>query len=84
MDVEFLKNIVEALVENPTDVNVERTIDERGVLLQLSVHPDDFGRVIGKEGATAQALRKLLRALGTKNGARYNLKITDPVGDNKG
>jgi predicted RNA-binding protein YlqC (UPF0109 family) len=56
---------------------VERRIDEKGVLLELTVDPEDLGRVIGKRGATAQSLRTLLRALGTKNDARYNLKIVD-------
>jgi len=67
-------------------VQVERRIDEKGVLLELTVDPEDLGRVIGKRGATAQSLRTLLRALGTKNDARYNLKIVDngqsgPYGD---
>ncbi len=62
---------------NPDAVLVERRIDEKGVLLELTVDPDDLGRVIGKRGATAQSLRTLLRALGTKNDARYNLKIVD-------
>jgi hypothetical protein len=52
-------------------------VDEKGVLLELTVDPEDLGRVIGKRGSTAQSLRSLLRALGTKNDARYNLKIVD-------
>src|ERR1700709_1554577 len=62
---------------NPDAVSVERRVDEKGVLLELTVDPEDLGRVIGKRGATAQSLRTLLRALGTKNEARYNLKIVD-------
>jgi len=58
-------------------VQIERTIDEKGVLIELTVNPEDLGRVIGKRGSSAQALRTLLRALGTKNDARYNLKIVD-------
>jgi len=65
------------LVGNPDEVKVTRTIDEKGVLLELFVDPEDIGRVIGKRGSTAQSLRALLRALGTKNDARYNLKIID-------
>jgi predicted RNA-binding protein YlqC (UPF0109 family) len=64
-------------VGKPDEVKVVRTIDEKGVLLELTVDPEDLGRVIGKRGATAQSLRTLLRALGTKNEARYNLKIVD-------
>lgn len=77
IDQQFVEYIVKSLVGNPDDVIVERIIDEKGVLLSLTVNPDDLGRVIGKRGATAQSLRTLLRALGTKNDARYNLKIVN-------
>lgn len=77
IDQQFIEYIVKSLVGNPDAVTVERRIDEKGVLLELSVDPEDLGRVIGKRGATAQSLRSLLRALGTKNDARYNLKIVD-------
>lgn len=77
IDQQFVEYIVKSLVGNPEDVIVERQIDEKGVLLTLTVHPDDLGRVIGKRGITAQSLRTLLRALGTKNDARYNLKIVN-------
>jgi predicted RNA-binding protein YlqC (UPF0109 family) len=77
IDQQFVEFIVKSLVSSPDDVRVERRIDEKGVLLELTVDPEDLGRVIGKRGATAQSLRTLLRALGTKNDARYNLKIVD-------
>jgi uncharacterized protein len=77
IDQQFIEYIVKSLVNNADAVEVKRTIDEKGVLLELTVDPDDLGRVIGKRGATAQSLRTLLRALGTKNDARYNLKIID-------
>lgn len=77
IDEQFIEFIVKSLVSNPDAVQVVRTIDEKGVLLELTVDPEDLGRVIGKRGATAQSLRTLLRALGTKNDARYNLKIVD-------
>lgn len=77
IDQQFIEYIVKSLVSNPDEVKIERRIDEKGVLLELTVAPDDLGRVIGKRGATAQSLRTLLRALGTKNDARYNLKIVD-------
>lgn len=80
IDQQFIEYIVKSLVGNPDDVVVERIIDEKGVLLTLTVNPDDLGRVIGKRGVTAQSLRTLLRALGTKNDARYNLKIVDTDG----
>jgi predicted RNA-binding protein YlqC (UPF0109 family) len=77
IDQQFIEYVVKSLVGNPDKVQIERRIDEKGVLLELTVDPDDLGRVIGKRGATAQSLRTLLRALGTKNDARYNLKIID-------
>ena len=77
IDQQFVEYIVKSLVGHPDDVQVERIIDEKGVLLSLTVNPEDLGRVIGKRGATAQSLRTLLRALGTKNDARYNLKIVN-------
>ena len=77
IDQQFVEYIVKTLVNNPEKVAVERKIDEKGVLLSLSVDPEDVGRVIGKRVATAQSIRTLLRALGTKNDARYNLKIVN-------
>lgn len=77
IDQQFVEFVVKSLVNHPDAVQVERRIDEKGVLLELTVDPEDLGRVIGKRGGTAQSLRTLLRALGTKNDARYNLKIID-------
>lgn len=77
IDQQFVEYVVKSLVGKPDQVVVERIIDEKGVLLTLTVDPEDLGRVIGKRGATAQSIRTLLRALGTKNEARYNLKIVD-------
>lgn len=85
IDQQFVEYIVKTLVNNPDKVSVERKIDEKGVLLSLTVDPEDVGRVIGRRGATAQSIRVLLRALGTKQDARYNLKIvnTDEEGDSE-
>ncbi len=77
IDQQFVEFVIKSLVTKPEAVVVERRIDEKGVLLELTVDPEDLGRVIGKRGATAQSVRTLLRALGTKNDARYNLKIVD-------
>jgi predicted RNA-binding protein YlqC (UPF0109 family) len=77
IDQQFVEYVVKSLVNNPDAVSVDRSVDEKGVLLELKVDPEDLGRVIGKRGATAQSMRTLLRALGTKNEARYNLKIVD-------
>lgn len=83
IDQQFVEYIVKTLVNNPDKVSVERKIDEKGVLLSLTVDPEDIGRVIGRKGLTAQSIRTLLRALGTKQDARFNLKIvnTDGEGD---
>ncbi|MDR0591236.1 MAG: KH domain-containing protein [Candidatus Nomurabacteria bacterium] len=83
IDQQFIEYIVKTLVSDPDKVEVQRDIDEKGVLLTLTVAPDDLGRVIGRRGVTAQSLRTLLRALGTKNDARYNLKIVNNDGYEK-
>jgi predicted RNA-binding protein YlqC (UPF0109 family) len=80
MDKEFVEYVVKALVNNPDDVEVRRSVDDMGVLLELSVNPDDMGKVIGKAGATAKSIRTLLRVLGSRNDARVNLKIIEPEG----
>lgn len=77
IEQQFIEYVVKNLVDHPDDVKINRTVDDRGVLLELTVNPDDLGRVIGRKGSTAQSLRNLLRALGMKNDARYNLKIVD-------
>ncbi len=79
-DQAFLEYAVKTLVEHPESVETTRTIDQMGVLLTLTVHPDDMGKIIGKLGKTAEALRILLRVIGMKGNARVNLKINEPVG----
>lgn len=80
VDQNFVEFIAKQLVDNEGDVRVERVVDERGVLLTLYVNPADLGRVIGKRGAIAESIRTLLRSLGIKNNAHYNLKIADTDG----
>jgi predicted RNA-binding protein YlqC (UPF0109 family) len=82
-DQEFLEYVVKKIVSHPDEVETDRTVDERGVLLNLSVHPDDMGHVIGRQGQTARALRTLLKIVGAKNNARVNLKIEEPEGSNR-
>lgn len=83
-DQEFVDFVVKALVDSPDGVKTNRTIDERGVLITLDVDPKDMGMVIGREGATAKAIRTLLRVVGAKNNARVNLKINEPEGSTRG
>ncbi len=78
-DQEFLEFVVKSLVNYPEDVKITRTVDEMGVLLTLSVNPADVGQVIGRGGATAKAIRSLVRLVGLKNRARVNLKIEVPT-----
>jgi predicted RNA-binding protein YlqC (UPF0109 family) len=82
-DKEFLEFTVKALVENPNDVVIERTVDEMGVLLTLTVNQNDMGKIIGRSGNTAKAIRTLLRVVGMKHNARVNLKINEPEGYEK-
>ena len=77
-DVEFVEYVVKMVVNSPDDVTAKRTVDEMGVLVELTVNPEDMGQVIGKEGQTAKAIRTLLRVMGAKNNARINLKIIEP------
>ncbi|MDQ5962230.1 MAG: uncharacterized protein QG653_37 [Patescibacteria group bacterium] len=79
-DQEFVEYVVKALVDNPEQVKVDRRVDEMGVLITLDVAGEDMGKIIGRDGATAKALRTLLRVVGMKNNARVNLKINEPAG----
>lgn len=79
-DVVFLEYVVKALVDNPQDVKASRIVDEMGVLITLDVNPSDMGKIIGRDGNTAKAIRTLLRTVGMKNNARVNLKINEPEG----
>lgn len=79
-DQQFLETVVKSLVDNPDAVVINRTVDEMGVLLTLDVHADDMGKIIGRSGNTAKAIRTLLRVVGMKHDARVNLKINEPEG----
>jgi len=79
-DKAFLEYIVKALVDNPEDVKIDRTVDEMGVLITMTVNGADMGKIIGRQGNTAKAIRTLLRVIGMKNNARVNLKINEPEG----
>ena len=79
-DQEFLEFVVKGLVEHPEDVKINRVVDEMGVLLTLDLNADDMGKVIGRSGNTAKAIRTLLRVVGMKHNARVNLKINEPAG----
>ena len=82
-DKAFLEYIVKALVDNPNDVKIDRTVDEMGVLITMTVNSADMGKIIGRQGNTAKAIRTLLRVIGMKNNARVNLKINEPEGSER-
>ena len=82
-DQAFVEFVVKSIVNNPDDVKLDRTIDERGVLLTLTVNPEDMGYVIGKGGQTARSIRTLLRVVGAKENARVTLKIVEPDGSDR-
>src|SRR3989338_7210128 len=79
-DKEFLEFLVKSIVDHPDDVVIDRRVDEMGVLLSLKVNAQDMGQVVGRQGATAKAIRSLLRIVGIKSNARVNLKIEEPEG----
>ena len=79
-DQEFVEYVLKTVVDNPDDVKVERSVDEMGVLITVHVNPEDMGKVIGKSGQTAKAIRTLLKVVGAKHDARVNMKIIEPEG----
>jgi uncharacterized protein len=78
---DFVEYVVKSIVASPDEVEVTQKVDDLGVLITLKVAKDDMGRIIGKSGQTAKALRVLLRMMGSKQDARYNLKIVEPEGE---
>ncbi len=82
-DQQFLETVVKSLVDHPEAVKINRTVDEMGVLLTLDVHAEDMGKIIGRSGNTAKAIRTLLRVVGMKHEARVNLKINEPEGSTR-
>ena len=82
-DVEFVEYVVKSIVDHPDDVKLDRTIDEMGVLITLTVNPEDMGQMIGRQGATAKSIRTLLRVICARNNARVNLKINEPEGSSR-
>ena len=75
---ELLIAIVESIVDVKEAVSVNETTDELGVLLEVKVAKEDMGKIIGKEGLTAQAIRNIVRVVGMKDKARVSVKIVEP------
>ena len=74
---ELIENIAKSLVDNPEDVSVKETEGEKTTIIELQVSQEDLGKIIGKQGRTARAMRTLLNAAGTKVGKRCVLEILE-------
>lgn len=74
---DLLEYLARALVDNPDDVSINVIEGERSVILQLKVNQEDIGKVIGKQGRIAQALRTLVKAAATKQGKNAIVEILD-------
>jgi uncharacterized protein len=74
---DLLEFLARELVDNPDAVRVTEVTDDRGLLLQLSVDPDDMGKVIGRGGRTARALRAIVRAAATRRDVRASVEIIE-------
>jgi len=74
---EMVECVAKRLVDNPEQVQVTETEGERTIVIELRVAPADLGKVIGKQGRTAKALRTLLSAAATKMGKRAVLEIIE-------
>lgn len=73
MLAQALEHLVRGVVDNPDDVRVRSRRTRRGELLEIRVNPDDLGRVIGRNGRTARALRKVISALSTRGAVRVDV-----------
>lgn len=76
-ETEFLQYLVENIVDNVSDINIEKTDDEMGTLLTLKVHADDMWIVIGKKWSTVNALRSILRLQWMKMWKKLTLKVSE-------
>lgn len=74
----FLQYVIGELVDEPEQIEIVRTTDELGVLLTVKCSRGDMGKIIGRQGATAKALRTILRIVGQRHSARVNMKIQEP------
>jgi predicted RNA-binding protein YlqC (UPF0109 family) len=78
---DFLKYVLEALCDEPEKIEVEASADEMGVLLTVKVARNDMGKIIGREGATAKAVRTILWCVGQRENAHISMKIIEPEGN---
>ena len=74
---ELVTNIAKSLVDNPENVNVDETENESGTLLELKVDPQDMGKIIGKQGRIAKAIRTVVKAVASKEDKKVRVDIID-------
>jgi predicted RNA-binding protein YlqC (UPF0109 family) len=79
MEKEYLETIIRPLLSEPDELRVEQTLDERGMLLSVNVRKADMGRVLGKDGETARAIRRLVRQHGFNQNAHVAVKFNEPT-----
>ena len=79
----YLESIVTPLLSHPEDLKIDHVVDDKGILLTITAHQADMGRIIGKGGATANSIRTLVRQYGALHEKHISVKITDPVGFEK-
>lgn len=82
-DKDFLELVIKSIVDKPESVKIDRSVDDLGVLIKLTVDESDMSKVVGKSGQTAKALRTLLRLVGSKFNLKVNLKILEPDGSER-
>lgn len=78
---QLVETVCKSLVDNPEDVKVTQIDGEQTTILELRVNQSDLGKVIGKQGRTARAIRTILAAAGMKQRRRYNLEIIERFDD---
>lgn len=79
IEINYLQQIIIPLLEFPDDLNIQKRVDDKGVFLVVKVAQSDMGRVIGKLGETATAIRKLIRQFGMTHNMHISLKIDEPI-----
>ena len=77
-EAQFLKEVIQRIVDNPDKVMVEQEVDKQGVKLTLSVDPNDMGKVIGAQGRMATAIRTIMHAYGGQHEAKVSVIIEEP------
>ncbi len=83
-DEQFLDFVLKAIVENPEEITMKKSRDERGEVIRVGMARSDMGQVIGREGATIQAIRLLTKIIGLKNGTKSAVMISEPDEKRKG